>query len=166
MRIDFFFGKIHQSLSCSSIMATWIFVCDPKKFLIDDALQELEEMTWLVAQHKKLISFDDDLFIYRGGSNNAIVSRGKVNSDVGNFVSPHEVEKFWTESAKKQGNQARDRVWIWIESYSIDGLGYDFLKSIKGLEKLNVGTQGTNLKVSIAEAKLLNEKWNQMLDFH
>jgi|GEM_PF-5243630 hypothetical protein len=142
-------------------MATWIFVCDPKKFRIDDALQELEEITWLVKQNKNSISYDDDVFIYRGGNKNAIVSRAKINSEIGKLVSPPEVLKFWTESARNDGNLPRDRVWLWIESKCINGLSHDHLKSIRGLENLNVGKQGTNLQVSISEAILLNEEWDK-----
>ena len=142
-------------------MATWIFVCDPKKFMIDDALQELDEITWLVKQNKKSISFDDDVFIYRGGNNNAIVSRAKINSEIGNFPSPPQVWKFWTETVRDDGNPSRDRVWLWIESKCKNGLSHDYLKSITGLENLNVGNQGTNLQVSISEAILLNEEWDK-----
>ena len=61
-------------------MATWIFQCNPERYLIREALKTLDEIRWLVSQHRDLVSVGDTVYLWQSGASAGIVARGRLTA--------------------------------------------------------------------------------------
>ena len=52
----------------------WIFQANPKLFDIDLALQDLDEISWLVRQHQRELKVGDRVFLWRSGKDSGIAA--------------------------------------------------------------------------------------------
>jgi MoxR-like ATPase len=75
-------GRIDDTKrSPAQTAAVWLFQANPSIYNIDQALSELNEMTWVVRQHKGEIHKGDRAYIWRSGPEAGIVATATVMTD-------------------------------------------------------------------------------------
>ena len=59
----------------------WLFQANPSIYNIDQALSELDELTWVVRQYKSDIRTGDRVYIWRAGADAGVVATATVEDD-------------------------------------------------------------------------------------
>ena len=59
----------------------WLFQANPSIYNIDQALSELDELTWVVRQYKSEIRTGDRVYIWRAGADAGVVATATVEDD-------------------------------------------------------------------------------------
>ena len=87
--------KFQESTPQGESKDAWIFQANPAKFDLDRALAELEQIVWVVRQHRDDITADDRVFIWRSGPQAGIVAIGRVVSDPVVMETPADQRQYW-----------------------------------------------------------------------
>tara|TARA_Y100001936_G_C15770866_1_gene506165 strand:+ start:213 stop:656 length:444 start_codon:yes stop_codon:yes gene_type:complete len=147
-------------------MALWIFQGNPDLFDVDEALLDpiLHEqgMTWLVTSNKSKIKIGDEVLIYRTGRKNAIIGLCEVFEEPREQPPDPNVVRHWTAKAIEKGLQSRDRCWLEILEHHKHGISFETIKQTKGLEKVAIGTQQTNISTDPMQRKILRKLWAEL----
>lgn len=137
-----------------TLRGSWIFQGNPKTFRVDDYLNSRVEFYWTVKQNKKLIKIGDIVYIWRAGEKAGIVAVAQVTSHV-EIVSDDSTD-YWIQ--KSETNSAEtERVKLRILERRVDNpLLKDDLKSRLPDWSFIKSPQGTNFKVSVEQAEIIN----------
>lgn len=79
---------------------SWIFQSSPKYYDVIGAIQNLKELTWLVAQNKNQIHTGNKVFLWEAGQNAGVVGVATVMTEPGQ-IPPSEGEKPFLEDETK-----------------------------------------------------------------
>ena len=147
-------------------MALWVFQGNPDLFDVDSALNDPklheEGITWLVTTHKSKIKNGDEVLIYRTGRNNAIIGLCEVFDEPRNQPPDPNVVRHWKEKALEKGLISRDRCWLEILEHHPIGITYEKIQQTRGLEKVAIGTQQTNISIDPMQRKILRKLWAEL----
>ncbi len=139
----------------------WIFQCDPKKYRIEEALDDEEVKRgfhWKVKQHKNEIAKGHIGLMWRSGKSAGILAITELISDPGEF-SESEVEKqYWKDLKDEEGIQSRVKMTV-IKSLT-NPLTKEVIKGTNGLQDLSIlrMPRGTNFPVTQEEWAILSKK--------
>jgi predicted RNA-binding protein with PUA-like domain len=85
-------------------MAYWLFQGNPQYYRILDAIQELEELPWLVTRYAKDIVPGDDVIIWISGKQAGIYAIAEV-IEPPQFLTQVPDKKYWLDSTRALGKQ-------------------------------------------------------------
>lgn len=139
----------------------WIFQgkSDAYDFSSAIRLNLLEE--WNVKQHRKTIKNGDKAIIWLTGKNAGCYALADIISDPGQWgiSNDHELWNTNDEIGRMHKKEDKDafKVKIQLTSNLFDKkpVLWDDIKTMKGLENLNVGFRGTNFKAQEGEYKII-----------
>jgi hypothetical protein len=136
-------------------MAHWIFQGNPKYYDFDRRRQcSPPEITWLVTRYANEIGRDDIAFVFIGGKEPGIRGVLKITRYPDMMPErPHELQYY---KVPPGGTEMRVLATITNATVSIPEA---LLRATPGLEKLSIlqgQRQGTNFKVTPAEARIIN----------
>ena len=146
-------------------MGSWIFQGNPAEFRINDAIRELDRITWLAKVNLDKMRPGDTVFIWKSIHNNepaGIVAKAIMETTWMPISSPPDVFSYWVDSKKK--NTKAKRVWLDIKEKQSEGhtmitrdmcLEDDILKEMLVIRQPN----GTNYLLSDNEAEILESIW-------
>ena len=148
-------------------MPSWIFQGNPADFRIDDAVRELEKMTWLVKKNHRKMRLGDTVFLWRSehdGNPAGVIAKSVMVYKVTPMFSPPAVVAYWTDPTME--NTRVDRVELKILEYSTDEkpmierkdlLEDDVLRELLVIRQPN----GTNFELSETQAEVLESLWSK-----
>lgn len=136
---------------------TWIFQCNPKIYDLRGAIQDLNQITWLVKQHKKDIKNGDLVLFWESGQSGGLIASGLIDGDVKKMSELPGEASFYIQEAMFAEEQ--DRVLITIEDIYNPMIPRDQIKQDPHLQKLAIfrQPQGTNFLVTNQERHRLLE---------
>jgi predicted RNA-binding protein with PUA-like domain len=136
---------------------TWIFQCNPDIYNLEKALQDLNQMSWLVNQHKDDIQAGDRVLFWQSGQEAGIRAVGTILENPA--MQPELAGDNQYHHQPNDPAAIRLRVKIAIDQVLPAPLFRTTLKSIPELKDLSIlrFTQGTNFPVNPDEAEIL---WN------
>ena len=141
---------------------TWAFLCNPDIYDIQNAIHDLEEDTWTVANSD--VRAGDRVAIWQAkgsGEHRGIVSLGVVQTDPEEFQEPEESKSYW-----KAGGIPEVSRRVWIRYVTRPGLPLWLENDESGLlSELNVAraTGGTVFHVTPVQWERLEEilQWSE-----
>jgi hypothetical protein len=148
-------------------MPSWIFQGKPATFRIDDAVRELEKVTWSVKKNHKKMRLGDTVFLWRSehdGNPAGVIAKSVMVYTVTPMFSPPSVVAYWTDPTME--NTRVDRVELKILEYSTDEkpmierkdlLEDDVLRELLVIRQPN----GTNFELSEIQAEVLESLWSK-----
>jgi predicted RNA-binding protein with PUA-like domain len=90
-------------------MAYWLFQGNPKYYRLLDAIQNLEEMPWLVTRYKKEIAVGDGVLVWMAGSEAGIYAIAEI-SETPQILSDIPDAEYWLDTTRLLGKtQAKIR---------------------------------------------------------
>src|SRR3990172_10415718 len=92
-------------------MAYWIFQADPKRYRLQDALADLDEIVWEVNQHLREIHTGDRVLIWQAGTDGGIYGVAEVASEP---VRVPDHDAHWAETETARMAEPRPRVKLKI----------------------------------------------------
>lgn len=147
------------------VMSTWIFQGNPKKFNVNDYLQENELIWWSIRQEHLAdkIAKGDEVFIWRsdGGvsGSGGIVARTITLSTPKEYMNDEESEKYWYEDVSNKAYLAVKLQVIEVgEKDSLNRLQLKKHPILKNLKILRL-SQNTNYFVEDELASYLRQLW-------
>jgi hypothetical protein len=136
--------------------STWIFQANPSLYNIDGALSQLNEMTWLVSSHKEDILPDDEVFLWKSGTESGILAKATVITAPAMTEGTDDELTFAIEQDKFKGSRLRVRLRIDFVLPQL--LSRSTLKADPRLAELSIlrFSQGTNFVVTAEQAQVIN----------
>ncbi len=140
--------------------SSWIFQANPKYYDIDQAVINLERITWSVATHKDRIAPGDEVFLWKSGSEGGIIAEATVLASPAMMEDSENDLRFAIESGKFSG--PRLGVPVRIDRVLTRPLLRSELKNEPRLEDLSIlkFSQGTNFPVTTEQATVIRELIN------
>ena len=146
-------------------MSSWIFQGRPATFRVDDAIRDLDRITWAVRKYHARMRPGDTVFIWKSKYKNepaGIVAKTIMDGSWRPMFSPPEVFCYWIDPEVK--NIREDRVWLKIierESEVHTMITRDRCLRDDILKEMLVIRQptGTNYLLSDNEAEILELIW-------
>lgn len=138
-------------------VAAWIFQCNPKKWNLRGALDSLNKVRWLVAQHKERIHVGSKVYLWESGEAAGILAIGRVLTEPAVIPDLPEEAKFRVEEGKFE--REAPRVEVEIVGKVVPPISRIELRTHEVLSKLAILEQpiGTNFPVTNEQAKALQE---------
>jgi hypothetical protein len=148
-------------------MPSWIFQGKPATFRIDDAVRELEKVTWSVKKNHKKMRLGDTVFLWRSehdGNPAGVIAKSVIVYTPTPMFSPPEVFAYWTDPT--MDNVREDRAELRILEYSTDEkpmierkdlLEDDVLRELLVIRQPN----GTNFELSETQGEVLESLWSK-----
>lgn len=139
----------------------WIFQANPAIFNIRAAVNELDEMSWLVQQHREDMRAGDKIYLWESGPEAGIVGTAEIVSAPELRSLTDREAKHVIASDKLRGIQPR--VTLRIDRRISPPILRRDLLDLPGLRALSIlrAPQGTNFPVSAPEAEILDDLLNQ-----
>ena len=86
-------GRVEEQKSDKSVPKpatanVWLFQANPSIYNIDQALSELDELTWVVRQYKSEIRAGDRVYLWRAGADAGVVATATVEEDPAETAAP------------------------------------------------------------------------------
>ncbi len=137
----------------------WIFQANPKVYSLRQALENLQELGWVVRQHENDIGVDDKVYLWEGGASAGIVAVGRVLSDPSRMKDTEEEKKYYCGNPPKNFQGKQLRVRILLERVLAETLGKETLKAddvLKNLKIVNMPRE-TNYYVSAPQVARLDK---------
>ncbi len=135
---------------------TWLFQANPSKYDIDNALAELDALTWVVRQYTGEVAPGDRVYLWRSGKEAGVVAVATVAE--GPAALPfNEDDHFWLDS--DGFNESEPRVVLHVDAVldtpllRRDLLQHPLLKDLQVIKFANA----TNFRVSAQEDAALRE---------
>jgi MoxR-like ATPase len=135
----------------------WIFQGNPKYYDIEGSLKALPRQKWCVRQHKKDIKAGDTVYMWKAGSDAAILAIGTVLTDPADIPEDEEAKEFVISN--KEFEDIETRVVINIDKVLDEPIRKDTLIKHPILSQLSIlkSPQGTNFLLKTEEASALRE---------
>tara|TARA_B100000809_G_C15077610_1_gene508454 strand:+ start:1078 stop:1554 length:477 start_codon:yes stop_codon:yes gene_type:complete len=157
-------------VSLPIIMRSWVFQGRPSTFRIDDAVRELEKLTWLVKKNAGKMRDGDVVFLWRSEHNGnpaGVIAKAVLEGTIIPMFSPPEVVAYWTDP--NMDNSREERVWLRILEYHTDEssmIQRNEALDDEILSKMLVIRQptGTNYELTDMQAEVLGELWAEKQD--
>jgi hypothetical protein len=137
-----------------TLSGAWIFQGNPKTFRVDDYLKSREEFYWTIKQNKKLIKIGDVVYIWRSGEKAGVVAVAQIISNV--EVVSDDSTKYWIQKPDSNSGE-KERVKLRMLECRVDNpvLKQDIKVHLPDWSFIK-SPQGTNFRVSIEQAEVLN----------
>ncbi|MDB9491929.1 EVE domain-containing protein [Dolichospermum circinale CS-534/05] len=142
-------------------MAYWLFQGNPKYYRVLDAIEQLEEIPWLVTRYAKDIAAGDGVIIWLSGSQGGIYATAEV-IEPAQLLTEIPDKKYWVDSTRALGKQ--QAIIKFTNKFVESPLLKNQLQEDSVLKNLLVlrAPNSTNFKVSSEEweqvQKLIQEK--------
>ena len=135
----------------------WIFQANSLYYNINEAVEKLSTITWLVNKYKDRISPGDHVYLWRCGDDAGIVAKGTVLSEP-EPLSENEAELVFAVHPEKFGG-VQTRVRLSIDKVVRPLLARNELKSDPRLTELSIlnSPQGTNFAITEDQAAAIDE---------
>lgn len=134
----------------------WIFQGNPKSYDVIGALRDEALKTWTVNQHKKKIKTGDRVVIWVTGENNGCYGLATVMSEVQRLKEDAKEASYWIKPSE---SDASEGVTIRIDNnlWNAPVLKVE-LDNLAGYSDFPAGMQGTNLKITEAHFKGIQDR--------
>lgn len=92
-------------------MAYWLFQANPRHYRIFEAIQDLDEMPWLVTRYRQQIQPDDGVLIWIAGENAGIYAIATVLTSP-EILRPDNItdRHYWTNPSRIRTTKARTHI--------------------------------------------------------
>lgn len=139
----------------------WIFQANPAMFNTRAAVNDLDEMSWLVQQHRENMRAGDKVYLWESGPEAGIVGTAEIISAPELRLLTDRETKYVIASDKLGGIQPR--VTLRIDRRLSHPILRRDLLDLPGLRTLSIlrAPQGTNFPVSAPEAEILDDLLDQ-----
>ena len=128
----------------------WIFQGNPNVFDFEKAIRENLLHDWTVSAHKDKIKVGDKVILWITGKNAGCYALGQISN------SPRETKSSPDDHLWKLKGKDDLKAGIKIQANLIDSpLLWKNIKSVKGIENLKVGNQGTNFSATRQEYRII-----------
>jgi hypothetical protein len=140
-----------------NLPSNWLFQTNPRLFDIDGALHDLDEIAWLVKQHRQHIKPGHRVFVWRSGTNAGVVGQLEVISETALLTMPDHEQKYSHATEKFDGELPRVRCRV-IRRLA-DPISKAAVLADPILSEIPVlkAPQGTNYALTEAQAARLGE---------
>ncbi|NOK63446.1 MAG: hypothetical protein GFH25_541276n15 [Chloroflexi bacterium AL-N10] len=137
--------------------SAWIFQCNPRDYDLSAALDELDELTWVVRRHASEIQPGDLVYLWESGNDGGIAAVARVLTPPTEQPRDEREAQFYRVPERFEGNDPRVR--LRIEQVLGERLTRDELQHDPQLHDMAIlkSPQGTNFSLTAAEAERLVE---------
>lgn len=133
----------------------WIFQGNPKIYDIQSALNADAIKSWTVNAHKDAIKPGDKVILWATGEQAGVYALGEITSEpIERKEEPEELAFYKTPSENSEGTRVSLEI---THNLANSPITKEELANIKALEKLKVGSQGTNFSAT-------KEQYTQLLE--
>ena len=128
-------------------MAYWLFQGNPKYYRILDAIENLEEMPWLVTRYRQEIAVGDGVLIWMAGKDAGIYAIAEITAPPEVLTDIPDAE-YWLDSSKiKNRPQAKIRFIRKLLGQPLRKFELKYDRILKDLSVIRV-PNSTNFKVT------------------
>jgi hypothetical protein len=141
-------GKVRRS---------WIFQSNPKLYDITSALKELDQINWVVRQHKEKVKSGDLVYIWQSGSSSAILASGTIQNDPGLIGRIEGQDQYVKTSGAFEQDELR--VTVRIDNVFSKPIRKEAIANHPILSSLTIlkSPQGTNFSITDEQSMAIKE---------